>query len=229
MKKKIAVLTGAGISAESGIKTFRDADGLWENHRIEDVATPEAWHKNPALVLEFYNQRRRQLLTCQPNAAHTALAQLEKYYVVTIITQNVDDLHERGGSTNIIHLHGQLLKMRSTANEHLIYDCLRDIQLGDKCEEGSQLRPHIVWFGEAVPEIENAAKVVAACDILLVIGTSLLVYPAAGLVNYARYDAKKWLIDPSPANTPRIPNLRVVAQKATLGVHNLVTQLIAEA
>lgn len=169
MKKKIAVLTGAGISAESGIKTFRDADGLWENHRIEDVATPEAWHRNPALVLEFYNQRRRQLLTCQPNAAHTALAELEKYYNVTVITQNVDDLHERGGSTSIIHLHGQLLKMRSTANEHLIYDCVRDIQLGDKCEKGSQLRPHIVWFGEAVPEIENAAKVVAACDILLVI------------------------------------------------------------
>jgi NAD-dependent deacetylase len=229
MKKKIAVLTGAGISAESGIKTFRDADGLWENHRIEDVATPEAWHRNPALVLEFYNQRRRQLLTCQPNAAHTALAELEKYYNVTIITQNVDDLHERGGSTNIIHLHGQLLKMRSTANEHLIYDCLRDIQLGDKCEKGSQLRPHIVWFGEAVPEIENAAKVVAACDILLVIGTSLLVYPAAGLINYAPYDSQKWLIDPAPANTPRIPNLRVIAQKATLGVPNLTTQLISEA
>lgn len=229
MKKKIAVLTGAGISAESGIKTFRDADGLWENHRIEDVATPEAWHRNPALVLEFYNQRRRQLLTCQPNAAHTALAELEKYYNVTVITQNVDDLHERGGSTSIIHLHGQLLKMRSTANEHLIYDCVRDIQLGDKCDKGSQLRPHIVWFGEAVPEIENAAKVVAACDILLVIGTSLLVYPAAGLINYARYDAQKWLIDPSPANTPRIPNLKVVADKATTGVKAVVTQLIAEA
>lgn len=228
MKKKIAVLTGAGISAESGIKTFRDSDGLWENHRIEDVATPEAWHRNPALVLEFYNQRRRQLLSCQPNAAHTALAELEKHYDVTIITQNVDDLHERAGSTNIVHLHGELLKMRSTADEHLIYNCTRDIQLGDKCEKGSQLRPHIVWFGEAVPEIENAAKVVAACDILLVIGTSLLVYPAAGLINYARYDARKWLIDPAPFNAPRIPNLEIISDRATTGVPNLTAQLIAE-
>lgn len=226
MKKKIAVLTGAGISAESGIKTFRDSDGLWENHRIEDVATPEAWHRNPVLVLEFYNQRRRQLLTCQPNAAHTALAELEKHYDVTVITQNVDDLHERAGSTNIIHLHGELLKMRSTADEHLIYDCLRDIQLGDKCDKGSQMRPHIVWFGEAVPEIERAAKVVAGCDIMIVIGTSLLVYPAAGLINYTRYDALKWLVDPAPVNAPNIPNLKVISDRATTGVKHLVTQLI---
>lgn len=229
MKKKIAVLTGAGISAESGIKTFRDSDGLWENHRIEDVATPEAWHRNPALVLEFYNQRRRQLLNCQPNAAHTALAELEKHYDVTIITQNVDDLHERAGSTNIIHLHGELLKMRSTTDEHLIYNCTRDIQLGDECEKGSQLRPHIVWFGEAVPEIENAAKVVAASDIFLVIGTSLLVYPAAGLINYASYDTRKWLVDPAPVNAPRIPNLEIISDRATTGVSNLTAQLIAEA
>jgi NAD-dependent deacetylase len=229
MKQKVAVLTGAGISAESGIKTFRDADGLWENHRIEDVATPEAWYNNPALVLEFYNQRRNQLLTCRPNRAHFALAELEQYFDVTIVTQNVDDLHERGGSTNIIHLHGELLKMRSTLNPHLIYDCARDIQIGDKCEKGSQLRPHIVWFGEAVPEIENAAKVVAACHILLVVGTSLLVYPAAGLVNYAKYDSQKWLIDPAPVNLPRIPNLRVLSEKATTGVDKVVAELTAHA
>jgi NAD-dependent deacetylase len=226
VKKKIAVLTGAGISAESGIKTFRDADGLWENHRIEDVATPEAFHYNPELVLEFYNQRRRQLLTCQPNRAHLALAELERKFDVTIITQNVDDLHERAGSTNIIHLHGELLKMRSSANPYLIYDCKQDIKLGDKCPLGSQLRPHIVWFGEAVPEIERAVPVVAHCDILIVIGTSLLVYPAAGLVNYAKYDIPKWLIDPGQLQLPRIPNLTFFNQKATTGVDRLVKELL---
>lgn len=226
MRKKIAVLTGAGISAESGIKTFRDANGLWENHRVEDVATPEAFHHNPELVLEFYNQRRRQLLTCQPNRAHIALAELEQQYEVTIITQNVDDLHERGGSSNIIHLHGELLKMRSTANARLIYPCKHDIKSGDKCVEGSQLRPHIVWFGEAVPEIERAIPVVASCDILIVIGTSLLVYPAAGLVNYAKYDVLKWLIDPGQVQLPRIPNLTFYNEKATTGVERLVKELL---
>jgi NAD-dependent deacetylase len=226
LRKKIAVLTGAGISAESGIKTFRVADGLWENYRIEDVATPEAFHHNPELVLEFYNQRRRQLLTCQPNPAHLALAELEQQYEVTIITQNVDDLHERGGSTHIIHLHGELLKMRSTVNPLLIYPCIRDMKLGNKCAEGSQLRPHIVWFGEAVPEIERAIPVVRNCDILIVIGTSLLVYPVAGLINYVRYDAVKWLIDPGQMQLPRIPNLTFYNENATTGVTRLVKELL---
>ncbi|MCW5909261.1 MAG: NAD-dependent deacylase [Chitinophagales bacterium] len=228
MKKKIAVLTGAGISAESGIKTFRDADGLWENHRIEDVATPEAWEHNPALVLEFYNQRRQQLLACQPNRAHYALAELESKYDVTIITQNVDDLHERGGSTNIIHLHGELLKARSTKFPHLIYPCNHNLKLGDTCEQGAQLRPHIVWFGEAVPEIEKAAPIVAGCDILIVIGTSLVVYPAAGLVNYASYESLKWLIDPAEIRLPRIPNLTFINQKATVGTDWLANKLLAD-
>jgi NAD-dependent deacetylase len=227
-KPKIAILTGAGISAESGIKTFRDSDGLWENHRIEDVASPEGWHRNKELVLDFYNQRRRQLLQCQPNAAHYALAALEDKYDVTIVTQNVDDLHERGGSTNIIHLHGELLKARSTADEHLVYDWQKDITLNDKCTKGSQLRPHIVWFGEAVPLIETAAKVVQQADIFIVIGTSLLVYPAAGLINYTGYDTPKWLIDPNSVQAPRVPNLRVVNKKATEGVTELVAHLLNE-
>lgn len=229
MKKKIAVLTGAGISAESGIKTFRDAGGLWENYRIEDVATPEAWKNNPALVLEFYNQRRRQLLSCQPNRAHYALVELESKYEVTIITQNVDDLHERAGSSNIIHLHGELLKARSTRFPHLIYPCKQDIKLGDLCEQGSQLRPHIVWFGEAVPEIERAAPVIANCDILIIIGTSLVVYPAAGLVNYASYESLKWLIDPANMPLPRVPNLTFINEKATIGTDRLVKKLLQEA
>lgn len=227
-KPKIAILTGAGISAESGIKTFRDSDGLWENHRIEDVASPEGWYRDKELVLDFYNQRRRQLLQCQPNAAHYALAALEDKYDVTIVTQNVDDLHERGGSTNIIHLHGELLKARSTADEHLVYDWQKDINIGDKCAKGSQLRPHIVWFGEAVPLIETATKVVQQTDIFIVIGTSLLVYPAAGLINYTGYDIPKWLIDPNNVQAPRVPNLRVINKKATEGVTELVAHLLNE-
>lgn len=226
MKKKIAILTGAGISAESGIKTFRDSDGLWENHRIEDVASPEGWYRDKELVLDFYNQRRRQLLQCQPNQAHYALAALEDKYDVTIITQNVDDLHERGGSSNIIHLHGELLKARSTANEYLVYDWQKDITQNDKCEKGSQLRPHIVWFGEAVPLIEDAAKVVQQADVFIVVGTSLLVYPAAGLINYTKYDIPKWLIDPNQLSLPRIPNLTFINKTATLGVTELVTLLM---
>jgi NAD-dependent deacetylase len=227
--KKIVVLTGAGISAESGIKTFRDADGLWENHRIEDVASPEGWAANRELVLDFYNQRRRQLLQCQPNRAHIALAELEKKYDVTIVTQNVDDLHERGGSSKIIHLHGELLKMRSSLDENLVYECRGDINIGDKCEKGSQLRPYIVWFGEAVPKIEEAVAAVRGADIFIVIGTSLLVYPAAGLINYTRYEIPKWLIDPSDMQLPRIPNLTFMNEKATTGVDKLVAQLLAHA
>ncbi len=229
MKKKITVLTGAGISAESGIKTFRDSGGLWEDHRVEDVASPEGWARDKKLVLEFYNQRRRQLLECKPNRAHFALLELENKYEVTVVTQNVDDLHERGGSTNVIHLHGELLKMRSSLDENIIYDCTGDIQVGDKCEKGSQLRPHIVWFGEAVPKIEDAVEVVTEADILIVIGTSLVVYPAAGLINYSKYEIPKWLIDPNDMQLPRIPNLKFINEKATIGVDYLVKLLLTDA
>ena len=228
MKKKIAVLTGAGISAESGINTFRDSDGLWENHRIEDVASPTGWARNRQLVLDFYNQRRRQLLNCQPNKAHILLAELEKEYDVTIITQNVDDLHERGGSTKIIHLHGELLKARSSFDEELVYYWPNDILEGDKCEKGSQLRPNIVWFGEAVPKIEDAIPVVQDADIIIVIGTSLVVYPAAGLLHFSKHDAEKWLIDPNKMHLPTIPNLKFINDKATTGVDNLVKILMNE-
>lgn len=229
MRKKIAVLTGAGISAESGIKTFRDSNGLWEEHRIEDVASPEGWYRNKELVLDFYNQRRRQLLQCKPNRAHFALAELEAKYDVTIITQNVDDLHERGGSTNIIHLHGELLKARSTFDESLVYEWKEDIKLGDKCARGAQLRPHIVWFGEAVPEIERAVPIVAKADIFIVIGTSMVVYPAAGLINYTGYETPKYLIDPNEVAVPRIPNLTVIQQTASIGVDLLVKELLSKA
>jgi NAD-dependent deacetylase len=226
MKQKITVLTGAGISAESGIKTFRDSGGLWEEHRIEDVASPEGWARNKELVLNFYNQRRKQLLESKPNRAHFRLADLEEKFDVTIVTQNVDDLHERGGSTNIVHLHGELLKMRSSLDGSLVYDCTTDIHVGDKCPKGSQLRPNIVWFGEAVPEIENAIEIVRQSDILIVIGTSLVVYPAAGLVNYTRYEIPKWLIDPNDMPLPRIPNLKFVNEKATVGVDYLINILL---
>jgi NAD-dependent deacetylase len=226
VKRKIVVLTGAGISAESGIKTFRDSGGLWEEHRIEDVASPEGWARNKSVVLNFYNQRRKQLLQCQPNRAHFALAELEHKFNVTIITQNVDDLHERGGSSKIIHLHGELLKARSSFDEKLIYDCHSDINPGDKCEKGSQLRPHIVWFGEAVPEMERAVPVVREADIFIVVGTSLVVYPAAGLINYVRYEIPKWLIDPNEMQLPRVPHLKFINEKASVGVDWLVKQLL---
>lgn len=229
MKKKVVVLTGAGISAESGIKTFRDSNGLWEDHRVEDVASPEGWAANMGLVLDFYNQRRRQLLQCTPNRAHIALSELEEKYDVTIVTQNVDDLHERGGSTNIIHLHGELLKMRSSLDESLVYDCTEDIVVGDKCPKGSQLRPYIVWFGEAVPKIEEAVNVVKQADILIVIGTSLVVYPAAGLINYSRHEIPKWLIDPNDMQLTSIPNLTFINEKATVGVDYLVKELLKNA
>lgn len=222
------VLTGAGISAESGIKTFRDSNGLWENHRVEDVASPEGWKRNKALVLDFYNQRRRQLLQCKPNIAHTSLAELEHKFDVTVITQNVDDLHERGGSSKIIHLHGELLKVRSSIDESLIFDWTTDLTENDKCPLDSQLRPYIVWFGEAVPEIERCIPLVQEADILIVIGTSLVVYPAAGLINYSKYDAKKYLIDPNDMALPRIPNLAFINNKATEGVPWLVQKLLSE-
>lgn len=225
-KQKIIALTGAGISAESGIKTFRDSNGLWEEHRIEDVATPEGWHRNKQLVLDFYNQRRRQLLECKPNAAHLALADLQKDFDVVIVTQNVDDLHERAGSKNIIHLHGELLKVRSSVYEDLIYDWKKDLSLGDKCERGTQLRPHIVWFGEAVPMIENAASEIQTADIVLVIGTSMQVYPAAGLVHYAPRHASKFYIDPN-ADENYIAGVQPIAEKATTGMQ-IVYKLLME-
>ncbi len=230
MKERITVLTGAGMSAESGIKTFRDADGLWENHDVMEVASPQGWRKNRELVLEFYNQRRRQLLEVEPNAAHRALVELEARYHVHIVTQNVDDLHERAGSTQVLHLHGELLKARSTLDEQLVYAWKKDILPGDQCERGSQLRPHIVWFGEMVPLLEPAADLVAEANIVLIIGTSMQVYPAAGLVAYARAGTPVYYIDPSPSLNFELnlaKNLRVIAEKATTGVRKVVDELLA--
>jgi len=226
--KKVVVLTGAGISAESGLKTFRDSNGLWEEHRIEDVASPEGWYRDKGLVLDFYNQRRKQLLACNPNRAHFALAELEQMYDVSIITQNVDNLHEAGGSTHVVHLHGELLKARSTEYEELIYDWQKDMVIGDTCERGAQLRPHIVWFGEAVPKMDEAIPLVRQADIFIVIGTSMVVYPAAGLINYTSYETPKWLIDPNDMPLPRIPNLKFINEKATVGVDYLVKLLLQE-
>lgn len=193
--KKLVVLTGAGISAESGLNTFRDSDGLWENHKIEDVATPEAWKMNPGLVLDFYNMRRKNVQDAQPNAAHFGLAELQEFFDVQIITQNVDDLHERAGSKNVLHLHGEILKMRSEKNGALFYPITGDIILGDLADDGAQLRPDIVWFGEDVSMMEFAVPIVESADIFVIIGTSLLVYPASGLVNYLNYGIPKYIID----------------------------------
>jgi NAD-dependent deacetylase len=229
-KKRIIVFTGAGVSAESGIQTFRDSDGLWENYKIEDVATPQAWNKNPALVNEFYNLRRKQVLEVQPNAAHKALVKLEKKFDVNIITQNIDDLHERAGSKKVLHLHGEIRKVRSTVKSNLIYDLAGwELKMGDKCELGSQLRPHIVWFGEAVPMMDMAMSLVSVADIFLVIGTSLNVYPAAGLLSYADRSIPKYLVDPNPQNIGRIEHLTILAEKAGEGVPKLVEELLKTA
>lgn len=201
MKKNLVVLSGAGISAESGVKTFRDSNGLWENHRIEDVASPEGFEKNPQMVLDFYNARRRQLSDVQPNDAHLILAELEKDFNVEIITQNVDDLHERAGSTKVIHLHGELKKARSVNSETKIIPWENDLNLGDLDQDGNQLRPHIVWFGEAVTEMDHAIKIAETADLFLVIGTSMQVYPAAGLVHYIPSDCELFVIDPHLENT----------------------------
>jgi len=227
-KKNIVVLTGAGISAESGIKTFRDSDGLWENHRIEDVATFDAWRRNKELVLDFYNQRRRQLQECEPNEAHKLLVTLEEKFNVHIITQNVDDLHERAGSKNILHLHGELLKVRSTLDEHLIYEWKQDLKVGDKCGKGAQLRPHIVWFGEQVPMIEVAGKIASQADIFIVIGTSLVVYPAAGLVHYTDFTVPKYVVDPNKPTISNMQNMEYITEKASVGVKMLVDRLMNE-
>jgi len=224
---KLVVLTGAGISQESGIKTFRDADGLWNNYRIEEVASPRAWERDPEMVLDFYNQRRRQLYEVSPNTAHLALVELEKYFNVQIITQNVDDLHERAGSSKVLHLHGELKKARSTLDPDLVYNLDGwELKLGDLCEKGSQLRPHIVWFGEEVPNIMEATTLVKHAEILLVIGTSLQVYPAAGLVEYARSSVPKFLIDPQAEPRYYLQNLTIIGEKATVGMAKVVNCLI---
>lgn len=222
--KHLVVLTGAGMSAESGIKTFRDDNGLWEGHDVMEVATPEGFKANPKLVLDFYNQRRKQLFEVQPNAAHFALAELEKKYRVSIITQNVDDLHERAGSSEVIHLHGELLKVRSTYNDNDIIDWKTDLLLGDTCKNGYQLRPHIVWFGEAVPLIDLAIEICKTADILVIIGTSMQVYPAAGLRHYIPPHTHTYFIDPNPSVNSQ-NNLSVIAENASVGIKNLIELL----
>ncbi|WP_291864398.1 NAD-dependent deacylase [Maribacter sp.] len=227
MKKNIVVLTGAGVSAESGIKTFRDADGLWEGHDIMEVATPQGFKNNPALVLDFYNQRRKQLLDVEPNAAHYALASLQDNFHVQIITQNVDDLHERSGSKQVTHLHGELLKTRSSIDENLISPWNKNIELGDLCSKGSQLRPHIVWFGEDVPMMEEAIQITKNADILIIIGTSMQVYPAAGLIDYTPENTPIYFIDPKPSITEKDYSLlTIIADSATKGVPTVVNSLI---
>ncbi|MBQ4821738.1 NAD-dependent deacylase [Aquimarina sp. MMG016] len=224
--KNIVVLTGAGMSAESGINTFRDANGLWEGHDIMEVASPIGWNNNPELVLDFYNKRRSQLLDVKPNKAHLSLVELEQSYNVTIITQNVDDLHERAGSSNIIHLHGELLKVRSQFDEKLVLDWKTDLNIGDFCEHNSQLRPHIVWFGEDVPMMEKAINITEKAEILIIIGTSMQVYPAAGLVQYVSHQTPIHFIDPKPAIHPR-EHLNILAEKATVGVPKVVSELMS--
>jgi NAD-dependent deacetylase len=225
--KKLIVFTGAGMSSESGIKTFRDSGGLWEEYDVMEVATPMAWWKNRDLVLRFYNERRRQLADCKPNAGHIGLAELEKHFDVQIITQNIDNLHERAGSTNILHLHGELTKARSTSDPSLIYEIgYKDINPGDNCEKGSQLRPHIVWFGEAVPMMDEAVRITAEADIFVVVGSSLNVYPAAGLIGYAPEKASLWLIDPNDVYIPFNLKVEVIKEKASDGIAILTERIL---
>jgi NAD-dependent deacetylase len=224
--KKIVVLTGAGMSAESGLKTFRDSDGLWEGYDIQKVATPEAWQQNPQLVQDFYNMRRRDVLAAKPNAAHYALAELEKQYEVTIITQNIDDLHERAGSTNVMHLHGVITRSQSSIDPNLTYPIAGwELKMGAMCELGSQLRAHVVWFGEDVPMIIPSARICQLAEIFILVGSSLAVYPAAGLVNYVHYDVPKYIIDPKIPDVNRVKNLIKIEEKATVGVPELVKEL----
>jgi NAD-dependent deacetylase len=226
-KKHLVILTGAGISAESGLQTFRDSGGLWENVNVEDVATPRAWRKDPAKVLEFYNYRRMQVMNAEPNKAHKMLVDLEKDYVVTIITQNIDDLHERAGSSRVLHLHGEILKMRSEKDELMKYSCHGDINIGDLAEDGAQLRPDIVWFEEAVPAIEEAANIARTADIFVIIGTSLQVYPAAGLVDFAPPHAPRYLIDRAEVQFNQKHKIEHIQKPATEGVVDLVDKLSA--
>ena len=225
--KRLVILTGAGMSSESGIKTFRDSGGLWEEYDVTEVATPMAWWQNRELVLRFYNERRRQLAGCKPNEGHIGLAKLEEYFDVQIITQNIDNLHERAGSSKILHLHGELTKARSTVDHSLIYDIgYKDINPGDNCEKGSQLRPHIVWFCEDVPMMDEAVSLTGRADIFVVIGSSLNVYPAAGLINYAPQKATLWLIDPKDVAVPANRKVEVIKETASKGVAILTERLL---
>lgn len=224
--KKIVVLTGAGMSAESGLKTFRDANGLWEGHDVMEVASPEGWYKNKELVLEFYNQRRSQLLKVKPNDAHKLLVYLENKYKIQIITQNVDDLHERAGSINVLHLHGELFKVKSVSNKKLVYEWKKDLKIGDKAEDGNQLRPNIVWFGEAVPMLDKAIEITKTADILVIIGTSMQVYPAASLIHYIPLNIPIYFIDPKPnISQNNYNNLTIISEKASTGVQKLIKLL----
>jgi NAD-dependent deacetylase len=228
-KEKVVILSGAGVSAESGISTFRDAGGLWEGHDVMEVASPDGWRKNKALVLDFYNQRRRKLMEVAPNKAHFALTELEEKYNVVVVTQNIDNLHERGGSNNIIHLHGELTKVRSTADPSLIYHWEKDLNVGDKCEKGSQLRPHIVWFGEPVPMMERALIEITNAQHVIIVGTSMQVYPAAGLVGFAPSGANIYYVDPNPSINYELSErntLKVFAEKASTGIRKVVDQLM---
>ena len=227
--QKLAILTGAGISAESGLKTFRDTDGLWEGYNIEDVATPRGWRKNPQLVLDFYNQRRKDVLAAQPNAAHKALAELQTHYDVHIVTQNIDDLHERAGSEKVLHLHGEILKMRGEKDYNKHYKIKQDIKLGELAADGTQLRPHIVWFEEAVPMIEEAIPIMYDADLFVLIGTSLVVYPAAGLVDYVREKVTKYVIDKNIPPVSRYKNVIPIQKPATEGVVDLLSLLVPTA
>lgn len=224
--KNIVVLTGAGISAESGLKTFRDSDGLWEGYDVQKVATPEAWQQNPLLVQDFYNMRRRDALAAKPNAAHYALAELEQQYDVTIVTQNIDDLHERAGSTKVMHLHGIITRSQSSIDPTLTYPIEGwELKMGELCELGSQLRAHVVWFGEDVPMIIPSARICQQADIFILVGSSLAVYPAAGLINYVHYEVPKYIVDPNIPDVSRVENLIKIQEKATVGVPELVRKL----
>lgn len=227
-KKKLVIFTGAGISEESGLKTFRDSGGLWENYNVEDVATPEAWIRNPKLVTEFYNQRRKQIMEARPNRAHEICAELEEFFDVHIITQNIDDLHERAGSKRVLHLHGEIMKARSSGDPNLIYPLNHwEIKIGDKCEKGYQLRPHVVWFGEMVPMMEPAMELTSMADIFVVVGSSLSVYPASGLIHYASENAEKWLIDPGVFKLDHLLLMRHIRKKASEGMEILKKELLS--
>lgn len=227
--KKLVVLSGAGVSAESGIKTFRDSGGLWEGHDVMDVASPEGWAKDRDLVLNFYNERRKNALSAKPNEGHQIIADLEQYFKVTVVTQNVDNLHEKAGSTNVLHLHGELFKSRSTVDPNLVYDMDGwELKNGDRCEKGSQLRPHIVWFGEMVPMMQNALEEALSADIFIVIGTSLQVYPAAGLLEYVKESSPKFIIDPNMPDILHRPNLHLIEEVGSIGMKQVKDRLLSE-
>jgi NAD-dependent deacetylase len=228
-KKRLVVFTGAGISAESGIRTFRDIGGLWEQYRMEDVATLEAWNNNRELVLDFYNQRRKQVMEANPNAAHVFIADLQKIFDVQVITQNVDDLHERAGSKKVLHLHGEIMKVRSTLDQHLVYPLKTwELKIGDKCEKGSQLRPHIVWFGELVPEMDKANRMAEKAELFVVIGTSLNVYPAAGIINFVPQNVPTWLLDPGEFHLDYVKELKHIRKTAVSGIVDLEQELMKQ-